>query len=237
MRTTGLLLLAAIVALLLVLPRLGTQEDDGTSDASYASVPPAATAQSPQDQNPGRSSPGNAQARDEYSCVAMKDQCIDDPLTAATEDEAEWLLRFGYPSHSRLEQLEQMSPSRLQQLSAAGDLPARIVLGKHELRQGNHAEGRAIIADALVNGSTYAAYELARSNNAETPGGTKTDAAAYYRLAYLLGDWKASRELYRTQPGDVLEMSIADERAMELYRNMLQERGQLRLPLRIQPRP
>lgn len=175
--------------------------------------------------------------RNEYLCTIMKHLCIDDPLTAATATEARWLQQFGYPSQKRLDELEHMSLSQLESLSATGDLPARIVMGKKQIDLGDHIKGRAAITDALINGSTYAAYELARSNNAETPSSTRTDAVAYYRLAYLFGDWKASRELYRTQEADSLEMRMADERAMQLYRNVLNERGKRRVGMRVWPRP
>lgn len=195
------------------------------------------TTSSPSRSNPSLPLAAGSSEIDEYVCVIMKHLCLDDPLTAATEIEAKWLQQFGYPSSARLEELERMSYPQLQNLSTSGDLPARIALGKRQVQQGDHIEGRATILDALINGSTYAAYELARSNNPETASSTKTDAMAYYRLAYLMGDWKASHELYRTQSADILEMRLADERAMELYRNILDERGKRRLPMRIWPRP
>ncbi|MEJ7746727.1 MAG: hypothetical protein WKF61_08225 [Luteimonas sp.] len=177
-------------------------------------------------------------ADSEYVCTIMKHLCLEEPLLAATEVEARWLKQFGYPSKQRLEQLERMSITELEALSAAGDLPARAIYGRKQVELGRYVAGRSSMMDAVVSGSTYAAYELARSERPDVPHSSRIGAATYYRLAYLLGDWKASREMYRTQTDlDVLEMRMADERAMHLYRNILDEKGRRRIGFRVWPRP
>lgn len=179
----------------------------------------------------------------DYVCsVAMrKDLCLEDPLSAATESEALWLKQFGYPSRRRLAQLEGMAISELESRSEKGDLTARVVLGKKRIEVKEYTQGRNDIFSALLNGNTYAALEYARSNRPDVPGSTLAEAQAYYRVAYLLGDRKAPREAYVSQQkygvADAWELVQSDERAMELYRNILKYRGENRVPLRIWPRP
>lgn len=177
----------------------------------------------------------------DYVCVIRKELCLEDSLSAVTEVEARWLKQFGYPSHRRLQQLEGMALSELDALSMKGDLAARVVLGKKRIEVRDHSRGRNDIFNALLNGSTYAALEYARSNRPDVPGSSLAEARAYYRVAYLLGDWKAPREAYLSQQKyggfDSWEMVRSDERAMELYRNILRYRGENHIPLRVWPRP
>lgn len=177
----------------------------------------------------------------EYRCPYLQeDRCKGDPLIASTETEARWLKYFGYPSAQRLDDLERMSLQELESLSNSGDLPARVVLGEKLIDSGKVYEGRGVLDSALINGSIYAAYEYARSQKPELPGSSQSEAMAYYRLAYLFGDKKASFELYRTTPSDFLDagtMNGVDERAMELYRNLLKERAKRGMNMRLWPRP
>lgn len=178
---------------------------------------------------------------EEYVCAIRKELCLDDPISAATKAEARWLKQFGYPSHRRLEQLEAMSLSELEVLSHKGDLSARVVLGRKRIEMKDHIAGRSDLMGALLDGSTYAAIEMARSNTPDIPSSSLSEARAYYRVAYLLGDWKAPREAYISQQKyggfDSWEMVRSDERAMELYRNILKYRGENHIPLRVWPRP
>lgn len=177
----------------------------------------------------------------EYVCVIRKELCLEDSLSAATEAEARWLKQFGYPSHRLLEQLEAMAISELEVLSGEGDLSARVVLGRKRIEMKDHIAGRSDLMGALLDGSTYAAIEMARSNTPDIPSSSLSEARAYYRVAYLLGDWKAPREAYISQQKyggfDSWEMVRSDERAMELYRNILKYRGENHIPLRVWPRP
>lgn len=178
---------------------------------------------------------------EEYVCAIRKELCLDDPISAATEAEARWLKQFGYPSHRRLEQLEGMAISELEALSENGDLTARVVLGKKRIEIKEYTQGRNEIFSALLNGNTYAAIEYARSNRPDVSGSSLSEARAFYRVAYLLGDRKAVRESYMAQQkyggANELEMALSDERAMELYRNILKYRGENHIPLRVWPRP
>lgn len=175
----------------------------------------------------------------EYLCSAGDQVCLSDPLGAKNESEALWLKQFGYPSSARLQQLERMPLLELQALSEKGDLAARTLLGKKRIdEEKDYAQGRIDLMSALVDGGTYAAYELARSNRTDVPNSARLAAKSYYRLAYLLGDWKSSREMYGAYPEpDGLEDILADKDAMHLYRNVLKERARRRLSVRLWPRP
>lgn len=196
---------------------------------------------SPPAQQVAATKAGTDENIDEYICFIKKELCLDDPLAAATESEARWLLQFGYPSHRRLEQLEGMAISELEALSENGDLTARVVLGKKRIEIKEYTQGRNEIFSALLNGNTYAAIEYARSNRPDVSGSSLSEARAFYRVAYLLGDRKAVRESYMAQQkyggANELEMALSDERAMELYRNILKYRGENHIPLRVWPRP
>lgn len=115
-----------------------------------------------------------------------------------------------------------------------------MVLGRKRIEMKDFAAGRADLTSALLNGSAYAAIQYADIQRPGIQGATLAEGLAYYRLAYLMGDWKASRQMvlfqeeYKTGTG---EMMYADERTMELYRNMLKYRGENHIPLRIWPRP
>ncbi|WP_449446768.1 hypothetical protein [Thermomonas brevis] len=140
-----------------------------------------------------------------------------------------------------LEQLEAISLSELEAPAHKGDLSARVVLGRKRIEMKDHIAGRSDLMGALLDGSTHAAIEMARSNTPDIPRSSLSEARAYYRFAYLLGGWKAPREAYISQQKyggfDSWEMARSDERAMELYRNILKYRGGNHIPLRVWPRP
>lgn len=170
----------------------------------------------------------------DYECRMLKDSCLRELNFSNSEAESLWLFRNGYPSATYLEELKSLPDGELMARSSKGDLAAKAVLGARLVAAGQEKEGKATLFDALVHGSVYASYEMGKAASKKS----LTEGAAYYRLAYLLGDWKSSGQMYRDFPElDSVEWNIADIRAMSIYNNLLQYKGSRRLPLRIQPRP
>lgn len=180
----------------------------------------------------------SSQARDEYVCRVAKHLCLNEPLLAASEAEAAWLIGSGYPSPRRAEELAALGTDELRARAARDDLAAEVYLGKALLAEGDVKGGMARIADASAKGSIYASYALAEAHRADGPSPDGIESAAYYRLAFLQGDWKATaKALSSPTQLSALEQNIADRRAMTLYRNLLDEKGRSGYKLIIAPRP
>ncbi|CEE61080.1 conserved hypothetical protein [Xanthomonas citri pv. citri] len=104
----------------------------------------------------------------------------------------------------------------MQAESQAGNPAATVLYGSRTARSSRFESGVAILRKAAATGNIYAYYGLSEVYNGDTPQKNLVESAAYLRLAYLLGDRKASVAIARRGLSDV-ENIAADERAAVLY--------------------
>lgn len=155
----------------------------------------------------------------QYLCQSGADLCkASGPLVANTEAEAQWLLVNGYPSEAELARLEKMSLEQLKAEAQSGNKAAIVVYGKKTaIEGGRFQEGLGILRGAASSGSLYAYYGISEVYASDIKEKNLIDSAAYLRLAYLLGDGKASADIALRGLSGV-ESVAADERAASLYR-------------------
>lgn len=154
-----------------------------------------------------------------YRCVGAA--CAFETLGARNKEEADWLRANGYPSSEQLKHFKGLSDDQLRLEADAGDLAAMVSFGERMAAAGDTKTGTQYVHDAIRNGSIYGYYGMS-SIFQNTPGlEDMIDSAAYLRVAYILGDTKASVEMHRRYPdlGRIDQVHI-DERAMSLYRTM-----------------
>lgn len=155
----------------------------------------------------------------EYQC-APGPACSADPLGAKDKEEAQWLSINGYPSSDQLRQFKALSDDQLKQRADAGSLAAMTVYGERKVAQGDTKQGIQYVHDAIRNGSIYGYYAMSSIYRNTAGLKNNVDAAAYLRVAYILGDAKASAEMNRRFDDlSVIERVAIDERATALYRS------------------
>ncbi|MBN4984626.1 MULTISPECIES: hypothetical protein [Stenotrophomonas] len=154
----------------------------------------------------------------EYRCSGAA--CELEALSAKNPEEAEWLRKNGYPSEEQLKQFKAASDAQLKRQADAGSLPAMVVYGERMTAAGDTKTGIAYIHGSINRGSVYGYYGMSEVYQ-KTPGLKNiVDSAAYLRVAYLLGDSKASVEMQRRFPDlTPVEQVAIDQRAMTLYRS------------------
>jgi hypothetical protein len=153
-----------------------------------------------------------------YVCSEADPRCraSTDPLKARSVDEARWLVAHGYPTREEEDRLKASSLDQLKAEADAGNPSAKVVYAsKLALLPGKYHEGYLLMHDQAVSGNLYAYYGVSEVmlNNKEHGG--LVDSAAYLRVAYLLGDWRAADKMAALglpQP----EMMAADRRAASL---------------------
>lgn len=145
--------------------------------------------------------------------------CLDSPLVASTPEELAWLRANGYPSLRELLALRRASSETLASEVGRGSRTAMVVLGARLVGQRREREGLVLLVQATKAGSIYAYYEVSNAYLRSPRLANRIEAAAYMRVAYLLGDVKAAGELQRrfSELGPV-EQVFVDERASSLYR-------------------
>lgn len=174
---------------------------------------------------------------EEYVCNPGVD-CEQAINVATSRNEALWLERRGYPSDSELLDLQAMPLGKLEELAEAKDLAAMAVYGDRLVKSGDAMKGLAQLHQALLHGSTYAAYKFAEAFQKEASVADLSESAAYYRLAYLEGDWKAPVQLYINHPRiTVGELEVAERRALVLYYRLLEQKAKQGLTLQVGVRP
>ena len=143
-------------------------------------------------------------------------------LVAQNQREAAWLLRYGYPSNDQLDKLQSASDAQLLQLINRGSASAMTVYGLRAINEGNMARGMSALKKAIDTGSIYAYYGLSEAYMSKgNPNASVIDAVAYIRLAYLLGDYKASEYMQLKFPNlHKLELVAAEKRASGLYQTL-----------------
>jgi len=127
-------------------------------------------------------------------------------------------MQNGYPSPDQLERFKAMSDDQLKKEADSGSLVAMVNYGERLVSNGDSKGGLVYIFDATQRGSIYGYYAMS-SVYQHTPGLTSiVESGAYLRVAYILGDSKASEELQRRFPGlQQIEQAAIDRRASSLY--------------------
>lgn len=168
-----------------------------------------------------RNANSSASARtnvDEYLCNPADPRCgIDnDPFSASTKQEAQWLAEHGYPSKSNFERLKTMSLDQLQSEAKSGNRSAAVLYAKKlAMNPSQFSKGVLILQDEAASGNLYAYYGLSELYWKSPEHKSLVDSAAYLRVAYLLGDWKASDQIAKLQLPQA-ELAAADKRAASL---------------------
>lgn len=200
-------------------PAAGSQDELASSAQAEASDAQAAT-------SAGSSAPhGEASVTTlEYQC-ASGPSCAAYPLGAKDKEEAQWLYANGYPSADQLRLFKALSDDQLKRRADAGALAAMTVYGERKAAQGDTKQGIQYVHDSIRNGSIYGYYGMS-SIYRNTPGlRNNVEAAAYLRVAYILGDAKASAEMNRRfEDLSVIERVAIDERATALYRSFAESK-------------
>lgn len=155
----------------------------------------------------------------EYLCEG-KGCGIADPLSARTREEALWLIRNGYPSASDLKAWSLLSDDQLKRVADGGSLAAKAVYGERIALKGDMTGLNDLLASAN-SGSIYSYYGTSRvyaKSNA-------IDGAAFLRVAYMLGDSRASGALMDSFPRfGPADYYVIDRRAAELYKSYARAR-------------
>ncbi|MCT8358130.1 hypothetical protein NLA05_18010 [Xanthomonas citri pv. anacardii] len=148
-----------------------------------------------------------------YACIAGG------PLLATSQAEAHWLIAHGYPSPAEHARLSKLDLAQLQAESQAGNQAATVFYGSKTALSGRFQSGVAILRKAAATGTIYAYYGLSEAYLGDTPQKNLVESAAFLRLAYLLGDRKASVAM--AERGlSTIESIAADERAAVLYQTL-----------------
>lgn len=219
-------LILAVAIISVVLASCGKKDKSVEEGGSVASKPTASasnegeisSAASPVSQQSIESQVQNRDAK-QYLCQRGANACkASGPLVANSEAEAQWLLSNGYPTEAELARLDRMSLEQLKAESQAGNKAATVIYGKKTAINGGHfQDGFGILRNAASAGNLYAYYGLSEIYAGDTKNKNMIDSAAYLRLAYLLGDSKASADIALRGLSSV-ESVAADERAASLYK-------------------
>ncbi|ATS37130.1 MULTISPECIES: hypothetical protein [Xanthomonas] len=152
-----------------------------------------------------------------YACIAGG------PLLASSQAEAHWLIAHGYPSPAEHARLSKLDLAQLQAESQAGNQAATVFYGSKTALSGRFQSGVAILRKAAATGTIYAYYGLSEAYLGDTPQTNPVESAAFLRLAYLLGDRKASAAIAQRGLSGI-ESVVADERAAVLYQTFAKSR-------------
>lgn len=159
-------------------------------------------------------------------------KCEHEPLLASSIEEARWLQKFGYPSQEEVSQFSALSESQLERQAASGSLAALAVYGGRLTKSNRLGDGLLALKQAADNGSIYAYYELSNAYATNSTLKNNIDAAAFLRVAYLLGDSKAATAIQMNFPGlGPVDNRAIDMRAASLYSTFANERPASPRPL------
>ena len=160
-----------------------------------------------------------------YLCPDGDRRCSGDAFMAATPAEAEWLMRNGYPSPAERERLQALSVEQLE-AEAPGSEAAVLELAKRYSDGGDPYHAISLAFPLAQSGNLFAYYTLADIHAAKRPRPDPLEGAAYLRLAYILGDYRASDVLgERLSRYGPVEHRMVDRRAARLYQTFAQSRA------------
>lgn len=185
----------------------------------------------PPDQAANSNRPSAGQQARRYLCPQGPNACpAGGPLIANSDAEAQWLLRHGYPTEHELARLETLTLDQLKAESQAGNQAATVIYGKNTALAGRFYQGIDILRRAAVAGNLYAYYGLSDVYASDTANKNLVDSLAYLRLAYLLGDAKASAVI-ASRGLSSIENVVADERAASLHKTFSKDQRPSPRPL------
>ncbi len=156
-----------------------------------------------------------------YICPAIDPKCrLTGPLPASGSREALWLAQHGYPTNAERDRLNALSIADLETEASQGNRAAAVVKAKKlALEAGRFQEGTNLLFKQAQSGNLYAYYGLSEINWNSTTHRNLVDSAAYLRVAYLLGDYKASQSIASLGLSGA-ELVVADERAASLVNTL-----------------
>ncbi len=109
-----------------------------------------------------------------------------------------------------------MSLDQLQSEAKSGNRSAAVLYAKKlAMNPSQFSKGVLILQDEAASGNLYAYYGLSELYWKSPEHKSLVDSAAYLRVAYLLGDWKASDQIAKLQLPQA-ELAAADKRAASL---------------------
>lgn len=156
-----------------------------------------------------------------YQCPDYTSDCTaDDPLVAASNEEAEWLSENGYPSIQTLKKYETITLEELRGKQNKSQIDT-LMLSEKMAEKNERNNGKALAHSVAMQGNLYALYVLSEIHAMPGPGFDRIESGAYLRLAYLMGDSKAAdfyHEIYGSLSAP--EHLLIDRRASRLMQTM-----------------
>lgn len=216
-----------VVALLGVGCQQSNQNGGASNAETYAQAQEAASQESPssihgQSQNISKAQKNTLSG---YICINEIDCSQMGPLAATSEKEARWLQSHGYPTQQYLNELNLYSTDQLKRAAQNGSMPAQVIYGERIALNEDFRQGVQLVAKAAQEGSIYAYYGLSRIYAAKGKRQDMIDAAAYLRLAHMLGDYRSTDQVAQNfgnfGPADSY---IIDKRAASLYSTFAKNR-------------
>lgn len=180
-------------------------------------TPKSETPRPTQSSNAGANAAERSAEIQQRLCPAVDPSCASaGPLSARSPAEAQWLIQHGYPSEQENAKLHAASLQSLQEMAASGNRPAAVVYAERiALEAGKFTEGSVLLYEQAKSGNLFAYYGLSKIYYDDPSHGSLVDSAAYLKVAYLLGDSRASELLDRPKLGTA-ELLSADKRAAGL---------------------
>lgn len=207
LRVIRLVLILVCIPLVIGCSDEAAGTDSESPEPAAGTTPRSASTRVPEPRNSVASVSSDSSGKD-FELVASEYMCDDeaacdpdDMLAATTEEEALWLLKYGYPSRNDLERLESLPLAVLAEEAAAGDLAAMAVYARQYADASQNTMGGVALAmRAAERGSIYAYHAIADIYATDDNELNDMDAGAYLRVAYVLGDGKAHRQLAKRYP-------------------------------------
>jgi hypothetical protein len=160
----------------------------------------------------------------EYLC-ADPSSCGGEVLGASSEQEAAWLRANGYPSNEELRNLQGLSDSQLKAAADTGSVTALVVYGERLALGSDTAGGLDALRNAADRDSIYAYYALSKVYAKNKALRNLVESGSFLRVAYMLGDNKASTAMQTYIPNlHPVENAAIDRRAASLYQTYAKAR-------------
>ncbi|WP_312315985.1 hypothetical protein [Stenotrophomonas sp.] len=195
-----------------------SEGDSNSAESSTSTASKAAPTDHAGSQQAETSSPPSGMNVERYLCGQTDQTCrrSRDPLAARSKSEAAWMVAHGYPDKQHKQSLDAMTLDQLQVLASSGDRSASVIYAqKTALFPQGFYDGVGMLRDEALSGNLYAYYGLSEVYRGSNQHKNLVDSAAYLRLAYLLGDWRATYAI-GTLGLSPIELAAADERAASL---------------------